>query len=230
MKKICVALLVAVFFMIHGVFGVFGNTSVGFSLPFSYQWGSGGLVRGLKYQVCLNTSQSEAPMPKGSSNRQYIMELSEKETKASLPEIVYTQPGDYKYDVQLVRENQRIVQSYHIHIQVLRQKNGNLSIVQTIGNEKGKKVISITFKDPAVVKPGNNHGKDNKKDNKKYNVKHNSKHHNIKHDKKNDRKNSGKSSKTVKTGDDRSVEFYLMVCVVSLFMLLLIGKNWKNKK
>lgn len=221
MKKICVALLVSVFFMIHGVFGVFGNTSVGFSLPFSYQWGSGGLIRGLKYQVRLNTSQSEAPMPKGSSNRQYIMELSEKETKASLPEIVYTQPGDYKYDVQLVRGNQRIVQSYHIHIQVLRQKNGNLSIVQTIGNEKGKKVISITFKDPAVVKPGNDHGKDNKKDNKKYNVKH---------DKKNDRKNSGKSSKTVKTGDDRSVEFYLMVCVVSLFMLLLIGKNWKNKK
>ena len=221
MKKICVALLVSVFFMIHGVFGVFGNTSVGFSLPFSYQWGSGGLIRGLKYQVRLNTSQSEVPMPKGSSNRQYIMELSEKETKASLPEIVYTQPGDYKYDVQLVRGNQRIVQSYHIHIQVLRQKNGNLSIVQTIGNEKGKKVISITFKDPAVVKPGNDHGKDNKKDNKKYNVKH---------DKKNDRKNSGKSSKTVKTGDDRSVEFYLMVCVVSLFMLLLIGKNWKNKK
>lgn len=217
MKKICVALLVSVFFMIHGVFGVFGNTSVGFSLPFSYQWGSGGLIRGLKYQVRLNTSQSEAPMPKGSSNRQYIMELSEKETKASLPEIVYTQPGDYKYDVQLVRENQRIVQSYHIHIQVLRQKNGNLSIVQTIGNEKGKKVISITFKDPAVVKPGNNHGKDNKK-------------YNVKHDKKNNRKNSGKSSKTVKTGDDRSVEFYLMVCVVSLFMLLLIGKNWKNKK
>lgn len=217
MKKICVALLVSVFFMIHGVFGVFGNTSVGFSLPFSYQWGSGGLVRGLKYQVRLNTSQSEAPMPKGSSNRQYIMELSEKETKASLPEIVYTQPGDYKYDVQLVRGNQRIVQSYHIYIQVLRQKNGNLSIVQTIGNEKGKKVISITFKDPAVVKPGNDHGKDNKK-------------YNVKHDKKNDRKNSGKSSKTVKTGDDRSVEFYLMVCVVSLFMLLLIGKNWKNKK
>lgn len=201
MKKICVALLMAVFFMIHGVFGVFGSTSVSFSLPFSYQWGPEGLIRGLKYQVRLNTSQSEAPMPKGSSNRQYIMELSEKETKASLPEIVYTQPGDYKYDVQLVRGNQRIVQSYHIHIQVLRQKNGNLSIVQTIGNEKGKKVISITFKDPAVVKPGNNHGKD-----------------------------SGKSSKTVKTGDDRSVEFYLMICVVSLFMLLLIGKNWKNKK
>ena len=221
MKKIYVIMLTAIFFMLNGISGVYGGTTASFSLPFTYQWGQNGLIRGQKYQVILKTSDPETPMPQGSSRNQYAMELSEKETQEVFPKIVYTKPGDYRYTVEVIRGDQKKIQSYYIHVQVMRGENGELQVIKVIRSGNGTKIASMTIYDPAskklsdTEKPNNNHKKNSSKENPNEPTERNKK---------------GKESKSVKTGDEQMVEIYLVACIASFVMLLMIGKKRKNIK
>lgn len=106
--------------------------SVNFSLPLKFKWGHGGLVRGQKYKIKLKALQKNTPMPGKSQKEEYIERVKEGETKEIFPSITYTSPGDYKYELELIRGRNKVLKKYYLHIQVLNQGNGELFVTTAI--------------------------------------------------------------------------------------------------
>ena len=116
--------------------------SVNFSLPLKFKWGHGGLVRGQKYKIKLKALQKNTPMPGKSQKEEYIERVKEGETKEIFPSITYTSPGDYKYELELIRGRNKVLKKYYLHIQVLNQGNGELFVTTAIhkNTQAGAKV------------------------------------------------------------------------------------------
>lgn len=83
--------------------------SVNFSLPLKFKWGHGGLVRGQKYKIKLKALQKNTPMPGKSQKEEYIERVKEGETKEIFPSITYISPGDYKYELELIRGRNKVL-------------------------------------------------------------------------------------------------------------------------
>lgn len=202
--------------------------SVSFSLPLKFKWGHGGLVRGQKYKIKLKALQKNTPMPENSQEEEYIKAVPEDTIKEVFPPIIYTSPGDYKYEVELIRGDHNVLKKYYLHIQVLNRENGELFVTAAIhkNTQAGEKTTEIRFMDI---------GDDENLDEKKHDHNgHNSrKDHNerkeeyLKEKKKNGSGSEVKTNKNSvtksKTGDDKKVEMYLWMCIISLAMILWIG-------
>lgn len=128
MKKIFVIVITAFLFAINAgnlEYTYAAQHSVNFSLPLKFKWGHGGLVRGQKYKIKLKALQKNTPMPGKSQKEEYIERVKEGETKEIFPSITYTSPGDYKYELELIRGRNKVLKKYYLHIQVLNQEMEN---------------------------------------------------------------------------------------------------------
>ena len=232
MKKIFIVWITAILFAfsINGPESVYATEqSVSFSLPLKFKWGYGGLVRGQKYKVKLKALQKNTPMPEKSQHTEYTKTVPEDEIKELFPAILYTRTGDYEYEIELIRGKHKVLKTYYLHIQVLNRGNGELFLTTAIhkGTKMGAKVSEIHFWDL-------------RDDENLYDKDHNSSSHHSKSERedeylkaknkdKSDSKSKIKTSKNSitksKTGDDKKVEMYLWLSIISLGILLMIGSR-----
>lgn len=206
--------------------------TISFSLPLKFKWGHGGLVRGRKYKVKLKALQENAPMPEKSQHEEYIKSVSEDEIKELFPEIKYTGTGDYEYEIALIRGRYKVLKKYYLHIQVLNRGNGELFLTTAIhkNTESGVKVTEIRFMD--LGDDENLYDKDyNRSDH------HRSSERDDEYLKQKNKTNSELQNKTSKnstaksrTGDDKKVEMYLWMSIVSLGVLLVIQYGISTSK
>lgn len=224
----------AVFLMINANSAVYASgQQVSFSLPLTFKWGYGGLVRGQKYKIKLTALKKNTPMPKGSQGSEYTKNIPEGTTKETLPPIIYTSPGDYKYQIQLIRGNNIGLKKYHLHIQVLNRGNGTLYVVTAIrqNTESGKKVTDIRFvdigDDENLYDKDHNSSSEDSSDSSDRSDEYLKDRSNSKDS--TDQSKSKNSVTSGKTGDDKKVGFYLILSIVSLGLILImrprIGKH-----
>jgi hypothetical protein len=229
-KKIFVIVITAFLFAINAgnlEYTYAAQHSVNFSLPLKFKWGHGGLVRGQKYKIKLKALQKNTPMPGKSQKEEYIERVKEGETKEIFPSITYTSPGDYKYELELIRGRNKVLKKYYLHIQVLNQGNGELFVTTAIhkNTQAGAKVTEIRFMD--LVDDENLYDKDHNS-NSEHNK--NERCDEYLNEKNKNRSDSGTKTKTSesskaksRTGDDKKVEMYLWMSIISLGILLVIG-------
>lgn len=198
---------------------------VNFSLPLKFKWGHGGLVRGQKYKIRLKALQKNTPMPGKSEKEEYIKTVKENETKETIPAITYTSPGDYRYKIELIRGNHKVLKQYYLHIQVLNQGNGKLFVTTAIhkNTQVGAKTAEIRFMDlgdDEHLYDKNHNSSSNHNKNERYDEY-------LKEKNKNKSDSGTKTSKNSiaksRTGDDKKVEMYLWMSIISLGILLVIG-------
>lgn len=158
---------------------------------------------------------------------EYIERVKEGETKEIFPSITYTSPGDYKYKLELIRGRNKVLKKYYLHIQVLNQGNGELFVTTAIhkNTQAGAKVTEIRFMD--LVDDENLYDKDHNS-NSEHNK--NERCDEYLNEKNKNRSDSGTKTKTSesskaksRTGDDKKVEMYLWMSIISLGILLVIG-------
>lgn len=230
MKKIFVVVITAFLFAINA-----GNLEytyaaqhfVSFSLPLKFKLGHGGLVRGQKYKIKLKALQKNTPMPGRTQKEEYIERVKEGETKETVPSITYTCPGDYKYELELIRGRNKVLKKYYLHIQVLNQGNGELFVTTAIhkNTQAGAKVTEIRFMDlgddenlyDKDYNSNSHHSKSERED--EYLKEKNKNRSDIGSNTKNSKNSTTKS----RTGDDKKVEMYLWMSIISLGILLVIG-------
>ena len=231
MKKICILLMTVLCLLFNANSMIYAqNKSVTFSFPIKIKWGHGGLDREQKYELKFKGLQEDIPMPKGSTKNQYIRKLSyPKDQKISkpIPDIIYTNPGDHEYKLTLLRRDKTVIKNYYLHIQVLTKGNGELFITTSIhkNQETGQKITSIQFLDPEADEPLHNKDQHSKEETEKkqrqdeYYDEHNKNNRNNK----NEEQQKERSTRSTKTGDEMKIEFYLMLSIVSLGVILVVG-------
>lgn len=226
MKKIFV-IVIAVFLFTLNVSNCesiyAAQQSVNFSLPLKFKWGHGGLVRGQKYEIKLKALQKNTPMPGKSKKEEYIKAVPEDEIKETIPTIVYTSPGDYQYEIGLIRGNHKVLKKYYLHIQVLNRGNGELFVTTAIhkNTRSGVKTAEIRFMDLGddenLYEKNHNHSNYNNENERK------DEYLKDKDRSRSKTKNRQDSITKSRTGDNNKVEMYLWLSVVSLGILLVIG-------
>lgn len=223
-------MIAAVLFMINvsnSEFAYAAQQPVNFSLPLKFKWGHGGLVRGQKYKVKLKALQEDTPMPGKSYKEEYEKIIPEDEIKELLPVITYTSPGDYEYEIELIRGGHKVLKKYYLHIQVLNRENGELFLTTTIhkNTKTGAKVTEIRFMD--LGDDENLYDKDHSSSNQHTKNERDDEYLKEKNKNRSDSETKSKTSKNSKTksrtGDDKKVEMYLWMSIISLGILLVIG-------
>ena len=88
------------------------------------------------------------PMPAG-SREEYSLKLSPDESISQLPEITYHEPGDYRYVLELTREDGKNITVYYLHIMAVNGENGEISVSSTLreNDPEGAKTDQIIFVD-----------------------------------------------------------------------------------
>lgn len=234
MKKIFMILITAFLFAINvnslEYTTYAAQQAVSFSLPLKFKWGHGGLVRGRKYKIKLKALQKNTPMPENSQKEEYIKAVPEDIIKEVIPVITYTRPGDYKYEIALIHGDHNVLKKYYLHIQVLNPVDGELFVTATIhkNTQTGEKTTEIRFMDISDdenldEKIQNHHRHKNQSEKKEEYLKEKKKNKLTSEAKIN--KNSVTKSKT---GDDKKVEMYLWINIISLAIILLIGCKKAN--
>lgn len=115
-----------------------------FTLPLTITWGQGGLNREETYQLTLKGTNEMCPMPAG-SREEYSLKLSPDESISQLPEITYHEPGDYRYVLELTREDGKNITVYYLHIMAVNGENGEISVHLLFGRmiRRGLKQIGL---------------------------------------------------------------------------------------
>lgn len=225
-------LITAIIFTIHisdpeSIYAT--ERSINFSLPLKFKWGHSGLVRGQKYKVKLKALQENTPMPEKSQHEEYTKVVPEDEIKELFPAITYTSPGDYEYEVELIRGSHKVLKKYYLHIQILNRGNGELFLTTAIhkNTKAGAKVTEIRFMD--LGDDENLYDKDRSSSNYHSNSERDDEY--LKEKNKNNRSSNSESKTKIsknsvtkgRTGDDKKVEMYLWMSIISLGMILIIG-------
>lgn len=229
-KKICMIFLTMICFMLNANSIIYAqNKPLTFSFPINIKWGHSGLDREQIYELELKGLQKDTPMPTGSVKNIYTKTIlyPTKTNSKILPDIQYQKQGNYEYKLTLRRGNNKTIKSYYLHIQVLNQKNGEKYLVASIrkGQQTGSKVTSIQFVDPGADEPY--HDKDYKKKDHESSSEKTSKEVNEQNEKnkKNQKNRKGRITGSTKTGDERHIELYLGLCVISLGVILIMGSK-----
>lgn len=137
------------------------------------------------------------------------------------------QAPEIKYELELIRGRNKVLKKYYLHIQVLNQGNGELFVTTAIhkNTQAGAKVTEIRFMD--LVDDENLYDKDHNS-NSEHNK--NERCDEYLNEKNKNRSDSGTKTKTSesskaksRTGDDKKVEMYLWMSIISLGILLVIG-------
>lgn len=166
-----------------------------FTLPLTVTWGKGGLSKDMTYRLTLKGMDENTPMPE-EGQEEYSLELTQNKKISQLPPILYGKPGDYRYALELTREDGRKIAVYYLHVMAVNGENGEIEVISTIHRESvdGVKTDQITFVDTDQKEP--------EKPVQPVSP---------------DKKTTGNASKLshVKTGDNRSVAPWLTLLSVS---------------
>lgn len=215
-------------FMLNANNIIYGQTkTLTFSFPINIKWGHSGLDKEQTYKFELKGLQEDTPMPKGSIKNNYTTTIQYPKTSKILPDIQYKKQGDYKYKLTLLREKNKVIKSYYIHNQVLNQKNGEITLITSIrkNQQTGSKITNIQFIDPGADEPY--HDRDYNNEEHQSSSEKNSKEVNEQNEKnkKNQTNQKGRITGSTKTGDERHIELYLCLCMISLGVILIMGSK-----
>lgn len=146
-KHSFLAVLVLGLFLV-AAFPVYAAGQKAFTLPLTVTWGQGGLSKGTTYRLTLKGTEEETPMPE-EGQKEYSLTLTQNEKISQLPEIIYQKPGDYRYVLELTREDGKQIAVYYLHVMAVNGENGELEVAAAIrrGEADGEKTDRITFVD-----------------------------------------------------------------------------------
>lgn len=135
--------------LLAGSMRAYAAETIRFTLPVSYTWGKDGLIAGKKYQAVLSAGHLDMPMPEGSEQGSYTLDLKSDAVRTDFPEIVYDTVGEYAYHMKVVREDQKIVGEFVVSVTVTNGEEGGLILNFSIRSQDqdGKKVGELTAVD-----------------------------------------------------------------------------------
>lgn len=135
--------------LLAGSMRAYAAETIRFTLPVSYTWGKDGLIAGKKYQAVLSAGHLDMPMPEGSEQGSYTLDLKSDAVRTDFPEIVYDTVGEYAYHMKVVREDQKIVGEFVVLVTVTNGEEGELILNFSVRSQDqdGKKVGELTAVD-----------------------------------------------------------------------------------
>lgn len=219
MKRIKFICIMAVFLILAGTNMIYASSYAELTLPIKVKWGDMGLIKGEKYETVLKAETKDAPMPDGQKGGEYHLKLSEKHKHRNIPKIIYEEAGDYQYTIYL-KQNSHKGGIYKIHVQAVRDEDDQLYTVMSIRKEgkSGVKTDSINYMDLSDDAYYGDYYEDEK--NSSASSDEDTKH-------KADRNNTKVSAKT---GDEKQVDLYLVLCMLSMTLILIAGQRRKAKR
>lgn len=150
-KRNLYGILVCVMLM-AGTMRAYAAETISFTLPVSYTWGKDGLIKGKHYQAVLSAENTDMPMPEGSLQETYTMDLKEDAVRTDFPAIVYDTVGEYQYLLKVVREDQKVVGEFQVSVMITNDEDQEedalvLHFSVRSKDENGKKVGELTAVD-----------------------------------------------------------------------------------
>lgn len=135
--------------LLAGSMRAYAAETTRFTLPVSYTWGKDGLIAGKKYQAVLSAGHLDMPMPEGSEQGSYTLDLKSDAVRTDFPEIVYDTVGEYAYHMKVVREDQKIVGEFVVSVTVTNGEEGGLILNFSVRSQDqdAKKVGELTAVD-----------------------------------------------------------------------------------
>ena len=121
-KRNLYGILVCVMLM-AGTMRAYAAETISFTLPVSYSWGKDGLIKGKHYQAVLSAENTDMPMPEGSLQERYTMDLKEDAVRTDFPAIVYDTVGEYQYLLKVVREDQKVVGEFQVSVMITNDED-----------------------------------------------------------------------------------------------------------
>ena len=238
--------------LLAGSMRAYAAETIRFTLPVSYTWGKDGLIAGKKYQAVLSAGHLDMPMPEGSEQGSYTLDLKSDAVRTDFPEIVYDTVGEYAYHMKVVREDQKIVGEFVVSVTVTNGEEGELILNFSVRSQDqdGKKVGELT----AVDKSGRDAPDESESKTSRESETESSKASETKNDKDDQpkesetRKNTATSgsggtgnnrtasgvtaaagtNRSAKTGDDTRITEYLLLCMGALTAMYLTGRARKS--
>lgn len=238
--------------LLAGSMRAYAAETIRFTLPVSYTWGKDGLIAGKKYQAVLSAGHLDMPMPEGSEQGSYTLDLKSDAVRTDFPEIVYDTVGEYAYHMKVVREDQKIVGEFVVSVTVTNGEEGELILNFSVRSQDqdGKKVGELT----AVDKSGRDAPDESESKTSRESETESSKASETKNDKDDQpkesetRKNTATSgsggtgnnrtasgvtaaagtNRSAKTGDDTRAAGYLLLCMGALTAMYLTGRARKS--
>lgn len=155
MKKHSFLAVLVLGLFLAAAFPVYAAGQNAFTLPLTVTWGQGGLSKGMTYRLTLKGTEEGTPMPE-EGQKEYSLTLTQNEKISQLPEIIYQKPGDYRYVLELTREDGKQIVVYYLHVMAVNGENGELEVNTAIrgGETDGEKTDRITFVDEDQKDPG----------------------------------------------------------------------------
>mgnify|MGYP005773580093 CR=1 FL=1 len=182
--------------------------SVSVSLPVEQQFeNKGGQDPDDTFYYSLTAEDSTAPLPGAESEDTYVFSMTGTQD-IRLEEIIYTVPGVYRYEVSQTVEKEKDGYQYDesrytVEVYVENRDGQELKAEVILLNEKGEKCKEIVFKNAYEKKQQGSQGSSGGSSLTG--------------------KDTGQtSSKSVKTGDDTEVSFWLSLIGVSLALTLIL--------
>lgn len=138
--------------LLAGSMRAYAAETIRFTLPVSYTWGKDGLIKGKHYQAVLSAENTDMPMPEGSLQETYTMDLKEDAVRTDFPAIVYDTVGEYQYLLKVVREDQKVVGEFQVSVMITNDEDQEedalvLHFSVRSKDENGKKVGELTAVD-----------------------------------------------------------------------------------
>lgn len=223
--------------------------TIRFTLPVSYTWGKDGLIKGKHYQAVLSAENTDMPMPEGSLQETYTMDLKEDAVRTDFPAIVYDRVGEYQYLLKVVREDQKVVGEFQVSVMITNDEDQEedalvLHFSVRSKDENGKKVGELTAVD-RTSRDAPEESESETESNKESEKKNGKEPQTESETKKNtvSKGDSGNSSTTTnqmtaagtnrsaKTGDDTRITEYLLLCMAALLCMFLAGnRRYRREK
>lgn len=240
--------------LLAGSMRAYAAETIRFTLPVSYTWGKDGLIAGKKYQAVLSAGHLDMPMPEGSEQGSYTLDLKSDAVRTDFPEIVYDTVGEYAYHMKVVREDQKIVGEFVVSVTVTNGEEGELILNFSVRSQDqdGKKVGELTAVDrtsrdaPEESESETSSENESETESNKESEKKNGKEPQTESETKKNtvsKGDSGNSSTTTnrmtaagtnrsaKTGDDTRIREYLLLCMAALLCMFLAGnRRYRREK
>lgn len=243
--------------LLAGSMRAYAAETIRFTLPVSYTWGKDGLIKGKHYQAVLSAENTDMPMPEGSLQETYTMDLKEDAVRTDFPAIVYDTVGEYQYLLKVVREDQKVVGEFQVSVMITNDEDQEedalvLHFSVRSKDENGKKVGELTAVDrtsrdaPEESESETSSENESETESNKESEKKNGKEPQTESETKKNtvsKGDSGNSSTTTnrmtaagtnrsaKTGDDTRIREYLLLCMAALLCMFLAGnRRYRREK
>ena len=156
-----------------------------------------------EFSYVLTTNQNEAPMPKGSKEKQYVWSMKKKETAKII--IPITTDGTYHYQIYQTTEQKDAYECdqshFDVSVEAFYNEANQLKTVTVVKNPKGEKTDQITFLNRLNKTEQSN------------------------------KTSQSVAKEKVKTGDNSTIWGYILLLVISiLYFVIFFYEKQKRKK